>query len=265
MRRKAFRAFALTLLASFRVAGFGQAAAKSESAPVYRPYTAKTTTTTVQTLANGVTITRILKRVEAVDSHGHRVSITTMPASGRVGEHIVHELVDPATRQITRWSVPGNTILTQELAQGSGCWSSEDSTVITPAPALDSLATTAAATPASISVPGRTSEAGLKVDTVREDLGTQLMQGLKVTGTRTTRTVPVDYLGNDAPLVSTEERWVATDFHVVVRDVRDDPQIGKSTTELTEFTAGEPDASLFQTPSGYEVRNVHLHKIPCER
>ncbi len=53
------------------------------------------------------------------------------------------------------------------------------------------------------------------------------------------------------------------DYGLVVRDLRDNPQSGKSTTELTEFTSGEPDASLFQPPSGYQTQEVHVHKIQC--
>lgn len=265
MRRKASRAFALTILASFAILGFGQAATKSEGAPGFRPFTAKTKTTTVQTLANGVTITRVSKWVEAVDSHGHRVSITISPARGQVPERSIYELVDRTTRQTTRWSVPGKTISTQELPQGGGCWSSEDARVITSAPSTESLEMTSGATPASVSMPERTSEAGVKVDTVREDLGTQSIQGLKATGTRITTTTPADYAGNDAPLISTEERWISKDYGLTVRDYRDDPQTGKTTVELTEFTVGEPDASLFLPPSGYQVQEVHLHKVPCER
>jgi hypothetical protein len=43
---------------------------------------------------------------------------------------------------------------------------------------------------------------------------------------------------------------------MVLLDIKDDPFFGKSTYEVTSFTAGEPDASLFQVPAGYTIKEL---------
>jgi hypothetical protein len=71
-------------------------------------------------------------------------------------------------------------------------------------------------------------------------------------------TSPVGTIGNDAPLVRTIETWTASASGLrglIVRSIVDDPQIGKMTKELSSFTQAEPDAAVFQPPSGYEIVN----------
>jgi hypothetical protein len=49
-----------------------------------------------------------------------------------------------------------------------------------------------------------------------------------------------------------------------VRQVNEDPQMGKTTRELVSFSQGEPDASLFQLPADYEVVTQETHdEVRC--
>jgi hypothetical protein len=49
-----------------------------------------------------------------------------------------------------------------------------------------------------------------------------------------------------------------------VRQVNDDPLMGKTTRELVSFSQGEPDASMFQPPADYEVATVETHdEVHC--
>jgi len=69
---------------------------------------------------------------------------------------------------------------------------------------------------------------------------------------------PAGAIGNDAPLVRISEAWTAIApglRGLMARDVTDDQQWGKMTKELTNFTQAEPDASVFQPPSDYEIVN----------
>lgn len=86
----------------------------------------------------------------------------------------------------------------------------------------------------------------------REQLGKRTFFGIEATGTRTIHTTPIGAIGNDAPIVTTEESWSIGPGGMFLY-VRDDPRTGKSVTEVTEYTPGEPDASLFSPPADYEI------------
>jgi len=86
-----------------------------------------------------------------------------------------------------------------------------------------------------------------------EDLGSQSMQGVIVTGKRTTRTIPKDQIGNDAPISIVTEVWTSPDLQTVVYSKRTDPRMGEQTFQLTNITRSEPDPSLFIVPAGFTV------------
>ena len=86
-----------------------------------------------------------------------------------------------------------------------------------------------------------------------EDLGSETMQGVTVTGTRTTRTIPVGQIGNDAPISIVTEVWMSPELKTVVYSKRSDPRMGVQTFQLTNITRGEPDPSLFTVPAGFSI------------
>jgi hypothetical protein len=86
-----------------------------------------------------------------------------------------------------------------------------------------------------------------------EDLGTQVINGLSATGTRTTRTIPAGEIGNQQPIRIVREAWVSTDLKVPVLIKTSDPRFGTTTMQLTDIVRAEPDASLFQVPAGYKM------------
>jgi len=87
-----------------------------------------------------------------------------------------------------------------------------------------------------------------------ESLGTQTIEGVQATGTRTTRTIPAGEIGNERPLEITSEVWTSPDLQTVVLSKRNDPRIGETVYKLTNIQRAEPDPSLFQVPSGFSVR-----------
>jgi hypothetical protein len=87
-----------------------------------------------------------------------------------------------------------------------------------------------------------------------EDLGQRTIAGLAASGFRVTVTSPVGMVGNSLPLTFVHEEWISDQYRIVVLEIKDDPIYGKSTYEVTSFTPGEPDASLFQPPADYEVK-----------
>jgi hypothetical protein len=87
----------------------------------------------------------------------------------------------------------------------------------------------------------------------REGLGTQTMEGVLVTGTRTTRTIPAGQIGNEKPISIVTEVWTSPELKTVVMSKRSDPRMGEQTFRLTNITRNEPDTSLFTVPADFRV------------
>jgi hypothetical protein len=90
-------------------------------------------------------------------------------------------------------------------------------------------------------------------DVQSEDLGTQMINGLAATGTRTTRTIPAGAIGNQQAIQIVREAWVSVDLKVPVLIKSSDPRFGSTVMQLTNVVRAEPDASLFQVPANYAV------------
>jgi hypothetical protein len=90
-----------------------------------------------------------------------------------------------------------------------------------------------------------------------ESLGTQTINEVSATGTRTTRTIPAGKIGNDKPIQIVTERWYSPDLQVNVMTKRTDPWSGTTTTQLTNISREEPAATLFQVPPDYTVKAGH--------
>jgi hypothetical protein len=85
-------------------------------------------------------------------------------------------------------------------------------------------------------------------------LGTQMINGVQAEGTRVTHTIPAGAIGNANPIVITNERWYSSELQTVVMIKRSDPRMGTTTFQLTNIQKQEPDASLFQVPADYTLK-----------
>lgn len=92
-------------------------------------------------------------------------------------------------------------------------------------------------------------------NTSKTDLGTQTIEGVAAQGTRITRTLPAGAVGNEQPLVITTETWYSPELKVLVMSKTSDPRMGETTYKLTNILRSEPDASLFQVPEDYTIRD----------
>jgi len=88
-----------------------------------------------------------------------------------------------------------------------------------------------------------------------EKLGTQIIEGIPAEGTKTTMTWPVGSVGNDRPIVSISESWTSPDLKEIILRESDDPRSGERTHKLVNISRSEPDASLFEPPPGYTVKD----------
>ena len=97
---------------------------------------------------------------------------------------------------------------------------------------------------------GKAEDAG-QVQT--ENLGTQTVNGLAATGTRTTETIPAGAIGNQQAIQIVRETWISTDLKVPVMIKSSDPRFGSMVMQLTNVAQAEPDPALFQIPAGYTI------------
>ena len=237
---------ALTTPVSFRLA------AQSGKKPVVpQPYQAEFLITSVQTLANGTTITHKTRRIEARDADGRQVtiSISVSPIGGGPSE-VDGQMSDPRDGSATFWMSRTHEAWIHELPppeQRHGCWQGPG------------YARNYGYGPAQ----HRTDSAGSGRTVVAENLGTRIVHGIEAEGVRRTTTIPKGQMGNDAPLVTTREEWWDRPLNLVIQSETDDPIRGKSSWTLLSLKLGEPDPALFKPPADYKVIVQHMQKVPC--
>ena len=92
-----------------------------------------------------------------------------------------------------------------------------------------------------------------KRDVVKEDLGTRNIEGVDCNGTRTTTTIRAGAIGNEKPIAIVRETCYATAIAAVVESTTEDPRYGKTTYQLTNVQLSEPSRSLFEPPADFKV------------
>jgi hypothetical protein len=211
-----------------------------------KPYAAEITATTIKTLPGGTTITQP-NTTEKVwrDSQGRTRS------ERRIGTQLTPGAPPPPTVVEIRDPVAGIGYVLDQSAQTA--YRVQMAQRPTPSPAVLQAAQAAAGV---LSVPAPATATVRGVEIKREMLGTQLIEGVEVTGMRTTTVYPVNYSGNDRPITAVMENWSSTALGVVVLTKRNDPRSGDYTSKYTNISLVNPDFSLFQLPAGYQVVDV---------
>lgn len=250
MRRSMGEALAIFLAIAAALPGFAQ------SPPIQLvPYTAELRSTNVQTLADGSTITRQNKLVKARDAQGRTLTMTSgIPEPGGQPDGFLFGLVrDPANNTTTSWESRTHQAVIRQgppPSQEQGCWADNNGAILF-----------------NYSNGGTTlpnQQSAKPIRPTDESLGTKTIDGVLVVGHRRTWVTPAGAAGNSAPLVKTEEDWIAPSLGgQTLSLMMDDPQNGKQTLELISLTLGEPQPSLFQPPPEYEIVTVTSHQVPC--
>jgi hypothetical protein len=91
-----------------------------------------------------------------------------------------------------------------------------------------------------------------------ESLGTQTIEGVAAEGTRSTLTIPAGEIGNTLPIEIVDESWYSPELQIMVMTRHRDPRSGETTYRLTNINRGEPDRSLFEVPADYTVSENKL-------
>jgi hypothetical protein len=251
------------------VAGGFSFQSRISSAPVEgAPYSATVTNETVQTLADGNRIVQSSTGATARDSMGRTRQDAPLPPIGNMRPADAPRIVfvqDPVaqtsyTLNLTDKTAvknpgpgpgPGMAMPTLSVAAGSPAGAGDPGPVT-----IRAIAGPVPATPMApvISFSGRAVSDGGKAQT--EDLGSKTMEGVTVTGVRTTHTIPAGEIGNDKPITVVTEVWTSPELKTVIYSKRSDPRMGDQTFQLTNIVRAEPDPSLFTVPSDFTIRDT---------
>lgn len=209
------------------------------------PYRAEAVTEITQSLADGNRIVRKTTSSVARDGEGRTRREASMAALGPLAPHDAPRLVfiqDPVAGTTNVLEPDSHTARKLGLRRGG-----KGARFEVPAPE--------GGPGHKVRFFGRPHEMGEgKWEKQTENLGTQTIEGLETTGTRTTVTIPAGAIGNEKAITIVSERWVSPELQAVVLSTHRDPRFGETTYRLTGITRGEPDKSLFEVPSDYTVR-----------
>jgi hypothetical protein len=227
------------------IAGFQRSAAPVQGAP----YSATITNESVQTLADGNRIVQTSTGTTLRDSLGRTRQDAPLPPIGNMS---------PA-------DAPHLVFLQDPVAQASYTLNLTEKTA-TKGPAFGMALPTLSATvptgamiakmPASMITIQSHAISVDEGEAKTEDLGTKTMEGVTVTGTRTTHTIPAGQIGNDKPLSIVTEVWTSPELKTVVSSKRSDPRMGDQTFQLTNIVRSEPDPTLFTVPSDFKIQDT---------
>jgi hypothetical protein len=219
------------------------------------PYSATSTNENIQTLGDGTRIVQTSTGSMARDSQGRTRQDTSLPAIGNLSAadapHLVFiqdpvaqtaytlNLADKTAQKMP--TLPINVSTSGPIGGGPGKFVMQMGTAVSaggPPPAIAMQKTVIAFDQGQVNT---------------EDLGIQTMEGVQVTGVRTTHTIPAGEIGNDRPISIVTEVWTSPDLKTIVYSKRTDPRMGEQTYRLSSIVRSEPDTSLFTVPPDFKV------------
>jgi hypothetical protein len=156
---------------------------------------------------------------------------TPQDETGTFTQSVVRVL-DPVSMHQSDWNNDDKTVITSPIPSSF----KDDRNHTSPCDNATMSATTAHAANADPSMP------------VCQNLGVKTIEGLRVVGCRTTRTIPSK---SGAAFTSTSEIWFSTALHIaVLESVRYSDGTGMR-TRLSNILQTDPDSALFEPPPEY--------------
>ena len=213
-----------------------------------KPFTADATSTSDQTLSDGSHIRNQQTDAVARDSQGRTRREETLPAISNDAQPVKTVFISDPVAQVNYILGPENVAHELPFKPGAETAGLSVSTSAQTQQVTNASVRVGAGGMMSAAVVGKEPGEG-----TTESLGTQTISGVQANGTRTTWTIPAGQIGNDNPLVITEERWYSQDLQALVMSKHTDPRFGESSFQLTNIQRTEPAASLFQIPSKYTI------------
>jgi hypothetical protein len=87
----------------------------------------------------------------------------------------------------------------------------------------------------------------------QEDIGTQPLGDLTLTGIRKSRTIPAATSGTGQDIVIVDEYWYSPDLSIYMIIKHDDPRTGEQIVAVSSVDRHEPEASRFIVPANYKI------------
>ena len=247
--------------------GMGFAIQENADVVKNQPYQAQAVTEMKQTLADGSRISQTTTATVARDSDGRTVRIQKLSTMGpwksasdssQSDGPILTIISDPVTQTHIDFTSDSKVahVLTRPTPPAGALTSGRMSGFAMAGPGPGA----AGPGPVTLAVQGHTdsSEAGVDPNAKTDQLGAKTIEGIPVTGTRTTSTIPAGTIGNNKDLTISRETWYSPDLKLVIESTQTDPRFGETTYTLTNLQRSEPDPSLFQVPAGYTVDKVPM-------
>jgi hypothetical protein len=219
------------------------------------PYSATAVSEHTQTLSDGNQIIRKtsaryyrdtegrVRTEQKFDNIGNWTSSDTAPLLIMIGDPVAGRslTLDPANRtgRVDPYGTPAETKAKAEPAK----LAAEAKPPVSAAPPKD----------AAVAAPPNPAKEPAGERTKKESLGRQVIEGLEVEGTRTTRTIPAGEIGNTLPIQIVDESWYSPELQLRVMIVHRDPRSGESTFRLTNILRTEPAGTLFEAPPDYRL------------
>jgi len=88
-----------------------------------------------------------------------------------------------------------------------------------------------------------------------EDLGTSIIEGFPVTGSRRTTPPEAEQDGEQTPRAVVES-WFSPELKIELQARTAGPRLGETITTLQNIVAAEPDRALFEVPADYTVKTL---------
>jgi hypothetical protein len=245
----------------------GMTFAIQENAEVVKsqPYQAQADTEMKQTLADGSHIAQSTKAIVARDSDGRTVRIQKLSTIGpwrsasnspQADSPTLTTIFDPVTQTHTDYTSDSEVahVLPMRTPPAGTTISGQmrGFAMVGPGPGAGGPGPVVFA----VQRAADSDEGGINPNSKVEQIGAKTVEGISVTGTRTTTTIPAGTIGNDKDLLITRETWYSPDLKLVIQSTQTDPRFGETTYSLTNIQRYEPDAALFQVPAGYKTETL---------
>jgi hypothetical protein len=219
-----------------------------------QPYRAQVTTENTRTLSDGSHIAQNTTAMIARDSEGRTVRSeklsngpTITAIFDPVAEKHIDYISDKKVAHVLPLPSPGTSSSGEPMAIGG---------------AFSGFATGPGGSAVGFFAKDHaiSSQPGSKANTTTQSLGTKTVEGIEVTGTRSTSAIPAGAIGNDEDLTTTREEWYSPVLKVVVQSTQNDPRFGQTTYTLSDIQQGPPDEALFQVPPDYKIEQIPMPK-----
>lgn len=224
------------------------------------PYSATLTVKSIRTLADGNQIIQTSVGTTARDSQGRTREEPPVPSTPANFPRVAF-IQDPVTHSAYTLNLTDKTA--QKMPSTASIPGSDEKHIAIGVMQAEGGATISASAfppPFAVQVQDGLSTNG---QAMTEDLGSQTMEGLPVTGVRTTRTIPAGQVGNANPIKIVTEVWTSADLKTIVYSKRSDPIMGDDTFQLSNISRAEPDPSLFTLPADFKI--VDNFKVTFDR